>query len=186
VRSFFKKKRAQAAIELLTTYGWAILSVFVVIGAMAYFDVFDSSRFISEKCDTGSQLQCIGAYANDEGQVEIQLRNNYLVDIDIEEVYIDNVRTLFSTEDEVNVEQVTIHPGETLKINPINNYAFYNLHRGTKEEFDVIITFRRFTHNNVNRECGDAGSTACYNISGKAIAKIHDAGEVSLYESPGN
>jgi hypothetical protein len=185
VRSFFKKKRAQAAIELLTTYGWAILSVFVVIGAMAYFDVFDSSRFISEKCDTGSQIQCIGAYANDRGEVEIQIRNNYLVDIDIENVYIDNVRTTFTTEDVLGEGRVTLSPGEISKIHPISSSSFRNLHSGVKEEFQINITFRRYTPNNQARACGTAGGATCYNITGKVIAKVHNEAKVPLNPYPG-
>ena len=34
-----KNNRAQAALEFLMTYGWAILVVLVSIGALAYFGV---------------------------------------------------------------------------------------------------------------------------------------------------
>lgn len=36
-----KQKKAQAAMEFLMTYGWAILVVLVAIGALAYFGVID-------------------------------------------------------------------------------------------------------------------------------------------------
>jgi len=35
-----KNKRAQAAMELLMTYGWAILVVLFAIGSLFYFGVF--------------------------------------------------------------------------------------------------------------------------------------------------
>ena len=43
-------KRAQAAMEFLMTYGWAILVVLAAIGALAYFGVLSPDRFLPEKC----------------------------------------------------------------------------------------------------------------------------------------
>ena len=38
------KKRGQAAMEFLMTYGWAILAAIVAIGVLAYFGVFNPGR----------------------------------------------------------------------------------------------------------------------------------------------
>ena len=43
------KKRAQAAMEFLMTYGWAILVVLLAIGALAYFGVLDPSKLLPEQ-----------------------------------------------------------------------------------------------------------------------------------------
>ena len=43
-------RRSQAAMEFLLTYGWAILVVLVVIGALAYFGVLDPSQLFPDKC----------------------------------------------------------------------------------------------------------------------------------------
>jgi hypothetical protein len=178
VSSIFKKKRAQAAIELLTTYGWAIIGVLLVIGALAYFDVFDAKRFVSERCDTGAQIQCTGVYANDEGRVELELKNNYLVDIDIEAITIDNhVLVNVGTYD----EYTSLEPG--------NRTRFYidsgmgALRRGTKQELTAIITFRRHVSANVPGACGGGSEATCYNITGNIVVKVQDAGEVP---SPSN
>ncbi len=55
-----KMKKAQAAMEFLMTYGWAILVVLVAIGALAYFGVLSPDRFLPEKCvlSSGSGLFC--------------------------------------------------------------------------------------------------------------------------------
>lgn len=45
---FNKQKKGQAAMEFLMTYGWAILVVLAAIGALAYFGVFNTDRFIRE------------------------------------------------------------------------------------------------------------------------------------------
>ena len=39
-------RRGQAALEFLTTYGWAFLVILVMIGALAYFGVLDPERFV--------------------------------------------------------------------------------------------------------------------------------------------
>ena len=53
-------KKAQAAMEFLMTYGWAILVVLIAIGALAYFGVLKPEKFLPEKCviATGSGLFC--------------------------------------------------------------------------------------------------------------------------------
>jgi hypothetical protein len=42
-------KKGQAAMEFLMTYGWAILVLLVVIGALAYFGVTKSSTMLPER-----------------------------------------------------------------------------------------------------------------------------------------
>ena len=44
------RKKGQAAMEFLMTYGWAILVVLVAIGALAYFGVLSPDRFLPERC----------------------------------------------------------------------------------------------------------------------------------------
>ncbi len=52
-------KKAQAAMEFLMTYGWAILVVLVVIGALAYFGVLSPSTLLPEKCAFPISLTCV-------------------------------------------------------------------------------------------------------------------------------
>lgn len=75
-------KKAQAAMEFLMTYGWAILVVLVAIGALAYFGVLSPDRFLPEKCviSTGSGLFC-DDFAVDATADTITLRvHNILTD----------------------------------------------------------------------------------------------------------
>ncbi len=52
-------RKAQAAMEFLMTYGWAILVVLVVIGALAYFGVLSPSMLMPEKCTFGTGISCV-------------------------------------------------------------------------------------------------------------------------------
>ena len=51
-------KRGQAALEFLMTYGWVILIVIIVIGALAAFGVFDVTRLVPDRCVLPSSLGC--------------------------------------------------------------------------------------------------------------------------------
>ena len=51
-------KKAQAAMEFLMTYGWAILVVLVAVGALAYFGVLNPGKFLPSSCTIGPGLAC--------------------------------------------------------------------------------------------------------------------------------
>ncbi|MGM5485037.1 MAG: hypothetical protein ACQEP1_04160 [Nanobdellota archaeon] len=51
-------KRGQAALEFLMTYGWAILVVLVIIGALAYFGVLSPGKLVPERCQIESGINC--------------------------------------------------------------------------------------------------------------------------------
>jgi hypothetical protein len=81
-----RRRRGQAALEYLVTYGWGILAILVVVGALAYFGLFDPARYLPDRCEFGAQLECVdyqiattttapGAGAS-HGYVRLQLRNN--------------------------------------------------------------------------------------------------------------
>jgi len=67
-------KRAQAAMEFLMTYGWAILVVLVAIGALAYFGVLNPGRFLPSSCTIGPGLAC-GEFKATTSNVVIYVRN---------------------------------------------------------------------------------------------------------------
>lgn len=55
----FKKHKAQAAMEFLMTYGWAILVVLAAIAALAYFGVLSPEKFLPQKCILQPGIACI-------------------------------------------------------------------------------------------------------------------------------
>lgn len=52
-------RKAQAAMEFLMTYGWALLVVLVAIAALALFGILSPSRFLPDRCDVGTGLMCV-------------------------------------------------------------------------------------------------------------------------------
>ena len=61
------KRKAQAALEFIMTYGWAILVVLVAIGALAYFGVLSPDRFLPNKCALQAGIACIDSRATSSG-----------------------------------------------------------------------------------------------------------------------
>lgn len=60
-------RKSQAAIEFITTYGWAILSVLIVISALYYYGFLSFNRFIPQECNFPSQFNCFEYMADDTG-----------------------------------------------------------------------------------------------------------------------
>ncbi len=56
--SKLRNSRGQAALEFLMTYGWAILIIFIMIGALVYFGVFNPSKLMPERCTAEIGFQC--------------------------------------------------------------------------------------------------------------------------------
>jgi|GEM_PF-570216 len=76
-------KKAQAAMEFLMTYGWAILVVLVAISALAYFGVLDMKFLTRNSCTLPVGLSCLDhrvytydLFGTKYNGLEINLKNN--------------------------------------------------------------------------------------------------------------
>jgi len=72
-------RKGQAALEFLMTYGWAILVVLVVIGALAYFGVLNPDSLVPDKCTLTTGISCddhmiTGGLAG-AGKIDLSLGN---------------------------------------------------------------------------------------------------------------
>ena len=85
-------KKAQAAMEFLMTYGWAILVVLAAIGALSYFGVLSPSKHIPESCIFGQGIACLDFQVTQD-EVTLYLQNGYAQDIDIHNVTVGNCDT---------------------------------------------------------------------------------------------
>ena len=73
----FFNKSGQAALEFLTTYGWAFLVILVMIAALSYFGVLDASRFVPDNCKLDGNIEC-PAYAliSSTDDLQMQIKSN--------------------------------------------------------------------------------------------------------------
>lgn len=73
-------RKSQAALEFLTTYGWAFLVILIMIGTLAYFGILSPSKILPARCNFGSELECVdyritSATATPANEFRIRLKN---------------------------------------------------------------------------------------------------------------
>jgi len=65
--------KAQSAIEYLTTYGWAILIMAVVLGALYSLGLFSPGTFAGQECLLPAGLSCTNFYLAPNGLLTLNL-----------------------------------------------------------------------------------------------------------------
>ncbi|GEM_PF-1625410 len=68
------RRNAQAALEFMLTYGWALLLLAALVGGLVYF-VPKTDTMTANKCIFGSELSCLGTRL-DNASLQIVLHNN--------------------------------------------------------------------------------------------------------------
>lgn len=93
-------KKGQLAMELLMTYGWAIMVVIVVISVLMYLQVLRPEQFLLEKCilPTTSGLFCKGFTASASfDTITLRFHNFLTKSVDIISISTDNPACSTST-----------------------------------------------------------------------------------------
>jgi len=67
-------RKGQAAVEYLTTYGWAILALVIVIAVLFSSGVLTPNIALSEECQFGTSVPCSFAVFDQGGATHISLR----------------------------------------------------------------------------------------------------------------
>ena len=73
-------KKAQAAMEFLMTYGWAILVVLLAIAALAYFGVLNPGKYLPSSCTLPPGLGCTDFKVDADG-VTLVIQNGMGLDL---------------------------------------------------------------------------------------------------------
>jgi len=84
------QKRGQTAVEFLTTYGWAIMIIVIVVAVLAGIGVFNQQN-IKQSCIASYPINCVDVYVDKKGTVELTFSAN-----DVESATLERV-TLTST-----------------------------------------------------------------------------------------
>ncbi len=79
------RRKGQAALEYLTTYGFGLLMVLTTIGVINYLGFFNTNSLRSNICSFPTGFSCedfiIHKPLASNGQIEVVLVNNYGVDV---------------------------------------------------------------------------------------------------------
>lgn len=73
------RNKGQAAIEYLTTYGWAIMVLLLMVSSLAAFGVLDVRDWAPDRCELGAEFLCKDYVFVNNGQnvtLMMMLRNN--------------------------------------------------------------------------------------------------------------
>lgn len=121
MKNYFKSKKGQAALEFLTTYGWAFLVILVAIGGLSYFGVFDIGRILPDGCKLDTNLECgdiyiLSAAEGADANFAVELKNNRDRQITITGFSIIE-KGLTSVADTTGISECTLS-GLSIPINP--------------------------------------------------------------------
>ncbi len=122
------KMRAQAAMEYLMTYGWALLILVTVIGVLFSMGVFNPQNYMSEECSFQPSLPCRGTALTQTGELTIIVVNGLGYDLENAQMNVDGKESGVSN----------LNKGEegTFTIELNDNYKPYEVHK-----FKPVITY---------------------------------------------
>jgi hypothetical protein len=134
-----RDKKAQAAMEFLMTYGWAILAAVIAIGVLAYFGVFSPGKYISGNAVVNPPFYITAANAKAShgsfGGVQLAIKNNGGEDYEINDITISNCGTYLGAPDSVLTDTTATVIVECIAAN--------TLHAGDNIKGDITITYRK-------------------------------------------
>jgi hypothetical protein len=163
-------RKGQAAIEYLMTYGWAVVIILVVIGALMYFGVLNPNRFLQDSCDFGLQLECLDVQVGKDGTIILKMQNNFgdtinLTDINSFDIIINknDARYPFYP---TSPENLSLANGaQTTMVFSITDSAGNPATFPPKEKVSINLKFSLVR---------DQPDSELYNISGKVFATVCD------------
>jgi|SRR3989344_5917220 len=74
-KMFSKNERAQAAMEFMMTYGWAVIGVMIALAALAISGVLSTNLFVPEGCFLPAGIACMDSRINSTN-IQIVITNN--------------------------------------------------------------------------------------------------------------
>ena len=86
-----KDKKGQAALEFLTTYGWAFLVILIMIGTLAYFGILSPGKILPNRCSIGPEFECLDFQISAaDNTFKVKLKNNVGYPIAVQSITLDS------------------------------------------------------------------------------------------------
>ena len=133
-------KKGQAAMEFLLTYGWAILVVLLVIGALSYFGVLNPKQFLPSRCTIDEPLHCVDKQITEDGVVKILVRNGNPNAIMITGFKFVDIEGILSGDQETTGLTQVVASGETMTIKKTGIAIAAS--KGTKVKVGIVIDYK--------------------------------------------
>lgn len=81
-----KRKKGQAGLDFLMTYGWALLIIVLIIAALFALGVFDVGSFVGSRASGFTEIGVVGWNLADNGDFTIMLENHAGKSVTIDEI----------------------------------------------------------------------------------------------------
>ena len=84
-------RSSQAALEFLTTYGWAFLVILIMIGTLAYFGILSPGKILPNRCNMGPEFECLDFQISaTDNTLKVKLKNNGGEPIAVQSIILDS------------------------------------------------------------------------------------------------
>ncbi len=148
--------RGQAAMEFLMTYGWAILVVLVVIGALAYFGVLSPDTLLPEKCTLPVMLNCKDWRVDKTAStIALTIQNGAGRDLNVYRVNVSG--DTIAANGCIDSTFVTLRNGNSMTSNHAS--CTYTNKGRSKDRYKIVITY------------SNADSSTNHTVDGELLAK---------------
>ncbi|MCX8200253.1 MAG: hypothetical protein N3G76_02175 [Candidatus Micrarchaeota archaeon] len=74
-------KKGQAAMEYLMTYGWALLVIVLVLGALIYLNVLNPQSRLQDTCNLPIGFKCEVAGLTQDGYLKLRITNQQAISL---------------------------------------------------------------------------------------------------------
>ncbi|MCX6706723.1 MAG: hypothetical protein NT001_01120 [Candidatus Woesearchaeota archaeon] len=156
-------KKSQAAMEFLLTYGWAIVAVLVVFGALTYFKVLDPSKLLPETCNFGPGIgKCID-FEVTSNKMTLTLMNGLG-----DPVTFTGVKNSGCNGGDIVGDILVFSPAVTLKPGETGKIELYGCHFESKKKVSAELDLIYFK--------GSEATGLTHIISGQISADVKEAG----------
>ncbi len=109
-----KQLKAQSAMEYLTTYGWAILILAIVLAAIISLNLFNPGQFATQECLLPADFNCLGYFMGTNGTISLNIQQTTEYPINVTSIGCSTNSTIYSS--------TNYHPNVYLPIS--SNYTF--------------------------------------------------------------
>lgn len=166
-----KSFRGQSAIEYLTTYGWAILLLVIVVGALLASGALNPSYFMSEECYLGPNLPCQFQLYQDSGGYQymlIELNNGFPYSIGVNKLEIQDQNGV--AVGSVSTVPLTMKSGEQIKLDRMQLSADA-AKPNTMNKYRVLIEYYSCA-SEINPQCAPQTGDLLHTINGRIIGRL--------------
>jgi hypothetical protein len=159
--------KGQSGVEYLTTYGWAIFILLIIIGIIVSSGVLTPNYLISEECNFGNNLKCNFYMVNDASgsTLNIELFNAFPYPIHIQSFELRNENT--------DQGFTGFDSGTDVDVLSGGSIILSGTQIGDSVSESAVSRFvGNITYYSCAPELGDECSDALHTISGRIVAKV--------------